>query len=163
MRRSKQELDKVRAIEVLEEGSYGVLSVADADGQYAVPLSYSVFRPEGLESGDMIVYFHGAREGRKREIARAGLSASFCVVGRSDVVPRKLTVAYESAIAFGTFVEVLDPEERQRAFLLLASKYAPSFEEESRDSIDALGERTAVFALRVESLSGKCGALLVGQ
>lgn len=163
MRRSKQRLDEKRTLAVLEEGSYGVLSLADGEGQYAVPLSFAIaVEPKGDgRPGGMSVYFHSAQEGRKIEAVRAGSQASFCVVGRSDVVASKLTVAFESAIVFGRLEEVCESEEKERALLLLAAKYASEHEGRARSSIKALWDRTAVFALRVDAASGKCGSLLV--
>lgn len=158
MRRRLQQLGLERTMEILEEGSYGVLALSDGQGQYAVPTSYAVCAGSG--QGALSVYFHGAVEGRKANAAKEGLEAGFCVVGRSDVVASELTVAYESVVVSGRLEVVLDAEEKERALVSLGAKYAPGRDSKTRASIEALWERTMVFALRVDSASGKCGALL---
>lgn len=158
MRRKTQQLGSERTMAILEAGSYGVLALSDGQGQYAVPTSYAVRADPG--QGALSVYFHGATEGRKANAAKSGSEASFCVVGRSDVVPSELTVAYESAVVSGRLEVVLDAGEKERALVLLGEKYAPGRDSEARASIEALWERTMVFVLRAETASGKCGALL---
>ena len=58
MRRKKQVLTKEECVQILQEGTSGVLAVDGDDGYpYAVPLSYVL-------SGDKI-YFHCAKSGHK--------------------------------------------------------------------------------------------------
>ena len=57
VRRQDRLLSEERALELLREGEYGVLSMASAEGGYGVPINYAI-------EGDTI-YLHCALEGRK--------------------------------------------------------------------------------------------------
>ena len=63
MRRKRQELAPERCIEILQNGTAGVLSVMGDDGYpYGVPLSYAY--------KDGKIYFHSAVEGHKIDALR---------------------------------------------------------------------------------------------
>ena len=89
------------------------------DGQaYGVPLNY-VFKNNCL-------YFHCALEGHKLDNIRANNKVSFCVVGKTKVLPDKFSTEYESAMAFGT-ASVVQGEERYEALLRSCGKILPGF------------------------------------
>ena len=94
MRRGKQLLPPEESIQILEQGTSGVLAVAgDAGYPYAVPLSY-VYT-------DGKLYFHCAKSGHKLDAIRRNSKTSFCVIGQDAVVPLEYTTYFRSVIAFG--------------------------------------------------------------
>lgn len=149
MRRSRQQLTREEAEAVLTRGTSGVLSVlGDGGYPYGVPLSY-VYH-------DGALYFHWARSGHKLDAVRACPKASFCVVDRDEVVPREYTTYFRSAIAFGTVRVVEDPEEKQRAILLLAQRYAPEQSQtDHQREIDRFFSNLCIAELTIQHLTGK--------
>ena len=113
---------------------------------HGVPLNFAF-------AGDSI-YFHCAPEGRKIEILSANTRVSFCVVGRTQVLPAKFSTEYESAIATGS-VEELSAEEKRQALVLLVRKYSPDCIKEGLEYIDKRIDKTKVFRIRLESITGK--------
>lgn len=76
MRRKRQELPREECLEILREGTSGVLALlGDGGYPYAVPLSY-------VYDGGKI-YFHSARAGHKLDALRGCDRASFCVIGQT--------------------------------------------------------------------------------
>ena len=148
VRRQDRLLDEKRALELLSEGEYGVLSMASVDGGYGVPVNYAV-------EGDTI-YLHCALEGRKLRAIANDQRVSFCVVGRKRIVPEEFTTEFESVIATGCARLVVQDEERRRALRLIVEKYSPTHLEEGLKAIERSSHRTGVLAIEVESLSGKC-------
>ena len=147
MRRKDRQSSEAEALELLDRGEYGVLSVVDGDGQpYGVPLSYA-FR-EGQ------IVFHSAPEGRKIKCLLPGAEASFCVVGAVERIPAKFSTGYESVIASGAIRE-LEGEEKHAALLWLIEKYSSGFIEQGRAYIASDTHKTRVFSLAVRHLSGK--------
>ena len=147
LRRKDRGIDSREARELLARGEYGVLSTVAADGApYGVPLSYCV-----LEDA---VYFHCAPEGHKLEDIAADNRVSFCVVGRTEVLPEQFATRYESVIVAGRAQEV-SGDEKQRALEGLAAKYSPGLEEAGLRYIAAQGPRTRVFKVAIEAISGK--------
>jgi hypothetical protein len=147
VRRRDRVTDEQSALELLERGQWGVLSTADADGvPYGVPVSY-VYR-EGR------ILFHCATEGRKLENLAARPRASFCVVGETEVLPELFSTRYQSAIAEGEFRELLEDDKLQ-ALGWFVEKYSPEFRQKGATYIASLFDRTRVFAMQVERLSGK--------
>jgi uncharacterized protein len=147
MRRKDRETDEVEACQLLARGEYGVLSTVGADGApYGVPLSYVHREAE--------IYFHSALDGRKVDNLSAGASASFCVVGATELQPEMLSTRYESVIAFGE-VRELEGEEKKKALGWLVEKYAPEFRQQGDEHIAAAESITRVFGLNVRQITGK--------
>ena len=147
IRRKERMIDTHEAIKLLQTCEYGVLSTIGEDGQpYGVPLNY-IYK-------DNRIYFHSALTGHKIENIENMPKVSFCVVGRTKVLPEKFSTAYESAIAFGTATEVQDTE-KDAALLLLLKKYSSQFLEEGRKYIDRKGGSAKVIRIDIQHLSGK--------
>lgn len=148
VRRQDRLLSEERALELLREGEYGVLSMASAEGGYGVPINYAV-------EGDTI-YLHCALEGRKLRAIAIDQRVSFCVVGRKRIVPEQFTTEFESVIAAGCVRVVEQDAERRHALRLIVEKYAPTHLEEGLKAIERSAHRTGVVAIEVDCLSGKC-------
>jgi uncharacterized protein len=147
MRRDDRALSKTQAIEILQKGEYGILSTVSTDGQpYGVPVSFA-FDVDAL-------YFHCAVEGHKLENLAANPRVSFCVVGDTEVLPDKFATRYESAIAFGKARE-LAGDEKHAGLTKLLEKYSANFMEKGEKYIKSDIQKTRVFKIEIESLSGK--------
>ena len=147
LRRKDRGMNEAEARELLERGEYGILSTCSPDGQpYGIPLSYCVI--------DNAIYFHCALEGRKLEILANNGRVSFCVVGKTEVLPDKFATCYESVIVTGRATEVFD-EEKLLGLKGLLPKYSADFIAEGLNYIDAKGAQTRVFRVSIDSISGK--------
>lgn len=147
MRRKDKALQNDDAVRLLRECEYGVLSTVDAKGQpYGVPLNY-VLRNDGL-------YFHCAMEGHKIDNLLANSRVSFCVVGRTNVLPAEFSTEFESVIATGK-ASVVQGDERYQALVGLLEKYSSEFLEEGRAYIEKLDSRTKVIKIDIHSMTGK--------
>jgi len=147
LRRKDRGIPESEARELLERGEYGVLSTISTDGApYGVPLSYCVI-------GDAVC-FHCAPGGHKLENIAADSRVSFCVVGRTEVLPEKFSTRYESVIVTGRVME-FSGDEKQRALEGLVEKYSPGFREGGARYIATDGPRTRVFGITIDAISGK--------
>src|SRR5512139_3273572 len=128
MRRADRALPDSEAQEILRAGEYGVLSTVSADGQpYGVPVSYAY-------TGE-VIYFHCALEGHKLDNLNSNNRVSFCVVGKTTVLPDKFATNYESVIVFGKAVEVTS-DEKHAGLVELLKKYSPDFMEKGERYIN---------------------------
>lgn len=147
MRRKDKALQIEDVQRLLREGEYGFLSTVDGDQQpYGVPLNY-VYMNE-------CVYFHCALEGHKLDNIARNDKVSFCVVGRTSVLPAEFSTEFESVIACGS-ATVIHGEERYRALMGLAEKYSPGFVDEAPAYIKKFDSRTAVVKISIDTLTGK--------
>jgi hypothetical protein len=147
MRRTDRAIPDSEAKAILRAGQYGVLSTVSVDGQpYGVPVSYSYV-------GDAI-YFHCALEGHKLENLNSNNKVSFCVVGKTQVLPDKFATNYESVIVFGKAFEVTD-DEKQAGLVELLKKYSPGFIEKGLRYIEGDGHKARVYKIAIESMTGK--------
>jgi hypothetical protein len=147
LRRKERALSEPDAMELLERGEYGILSTCDPDGQpYGIPLSYCL--------GNNAIYFHCAVEGHKLKAIAADSRVSFCVVGKTEVLPDQFATRYESVIVSGRAKEVIG-EEKQLALEGLLAKYCAGFRLPGLDYIAAKRERTRVFRVGIEEIRGK--------
>jgi uncharacterized protein len=147
IRRSDRALTQEQTVEILQKGEYGVLSTVSPDGQpYGVPVSYSY--------ANNALYFHCAVEGHKLDNLASNPRVSFCVVGGTEVLPDKFATRYESAIVFGAARELTD-EEKHVGLTELLKKYSPGFMEKGERYIESDIEKTRVFKIEINALSGK--------
>ena len=147
LRRKEKEMTGPEARGLLERGEYGVLSTCGPDGApYGIPLNYCVI--------DGTIYFHSAIEGRMLENIAADGRVSFCVVGKTEVLPDQFATRYESAIISGTATEVFEENKKVGLEGLLA-KYSTEYRLEGLKYIRAKGERTRVFRIGIDSICGK--------
>jgi nitroimidazol reductase NimA-like FMN-containing flavoprotein (pyridoxamine 5'-phosphate oxidase superfamily) len=147
IRRSERALTNEQAAEILQKGEYGILSTVSPDGQpYGVPVSFAYT--------DDALYFHCAVEGHKLDNLESNPRVSFCVVGGTELLPDKFATRYESAIAFGKACELIGNEKRS-ALMELLKKYSADFVEKGERYIENDIEKTRVFKIEIETLSGK--------
>lgn len=118
MRRRQQQLSSEESIQVLKNGTHGVLAVLGQNGYpYTVPLSYV------YEKGK--IFFHCAKTGYKLEALKKEDKVSFCVVDQDDIVPEEYTTYFRSVIVFGRARILQNEEEKRQAIQLLARRYSP--------------------------------------
>lgn len=147
MRRKDKALPMDAIVLLLQAAEYGVLSTVDAQGQpYGVPLNYVFSRG--------CLYFHCALEGRKLDNLLANRKVSFCVVGRTRLLPAEFSTEYESVIVRGEAVEV-QGAERHQALLELIEKYSPEFIDAGRRYIEMHDKRTKIVRIDIQAMTGK--------
>lgn len=147
VRKTERKISEAATVEVLNKGEYGILSTVGEDGYpYGVPLSY-VYMNDGI-------YFHCAIEGHKLENIRFNEKGSFCVVGNTEVLAEKFSTKYESAIVFGTIIEVVQ-EEKEQALLRFIEKYSANYMEQGKNYIKTGAARAKVMKLCIQHSSGK--------
>ena len=153
MRRKDREItDPVRIDQIIPDCTCCRLAFCDQGRPYIVPLSFGT----AVEDGRRVFYFHGAREGRKIDLIRAG-----GVVGFELDTYYKLNEAeqacgysarFRSVIGTGTvsFVEGLAEKKAalERIMVHLTGKTGWDFPDEAVDS-------TCIFRLEAEELSCK--------
>ena len=147
MRRQDRKISKEEAIEILLIGEYGVLSMCTPTNEgYGIPINYAFV-------GDNI-YFHCAPEGSKIDFLNYNNRVSFCVVGKTEILPSKFGIIYESAIASGCISNVSD-EEKREALMHIIQKYSGDYIQEGIEYIDKYYSRVHVLKLSIETLTGK--------
>lgn len=147
IRRTDRAISDSEAKSLLEKGEFGVLSTASSEGQpYGVPVNYRY-------SGN-VIYFHCARDGHKLENLTANNRVSFCVVGRTEILPEQFATKYESVIVFGKAFELAD-DEKHTGLLEIVKKYSPGFINEGLKYIENAAHKTKVFKIVIESITGK--------
>ena len=147
MRRQKQELSRKECINILEKEPRGVLALSGDDGYpYAVPLSHVYV--------DGKIFFHGASEGHKIDAIRKNPKASFCVMDKGMKKEGSWWYTFRSVIVFGKITIINDRDEKIDRLTHLGNKFFPS-EKDTEDEIERLLDRTEVFELTVEHMTGK--------
>jgi nitroimidazol reductase NimA-like FMN-containing flavoprotein (pyridoxamine 5'-phosphate oxidase superfamily) len=124
-----------------------VLSICSSDNEgYGIPLNY-VYMNDAI-------YFHCALEGRKINELNKNDRISFCVVGKTEILPEKFTAKYESVIVFGKALEVKGQEKRN-ALIGLVKKFSRDFLQEGINTIDKMIDKTGVYKIIISNITGK--------
>ena len=148
MRRKDREQSREFALAVTDKCAYSVMATVNPDGSpYCVPLSLARDR-EWL-------YFHCAMDGKKTEnLKRQNLVCLTCV-GDVKVIPRDFSLEYESAIINGTAFEITGKEEKIHALAVISKRYAPDDMDIFDEAVKLDLERTSVWKIRIDEISGK--------
>ncbi len=147
LRRKDRAIKEEEAIAILNKAEYGVLSTVAENGEpYGVPLNFC--------SINHCIYFHCAVEGQKLDNIKQNRSVSFCAVGNTEVLPDKFGTKYESVIVSGEAEEVFDMN-KQLALEGILHKYSPEFIDKGIKYIEDLKEKTRVFKITINKLTGK--------
>lgn len=147
LRKKERELNSIDTIEILKNCEYGILSTVGENGYaYGVPVSYIYM--------NNAIYFHCAIEGNKLDNIINNNKVSFCVVGKTSVMPQKFSTKYESVITFGRAAEVFD-NEKNDALLEILNKYSPEYIEKGKEYIKSSDSKVKVIKISIEHISGK--------
>jgi nitroimidazol reductase NimA-like FMN-containing flavoprotein (pyridoxamine 5'-phosphate oxidase superfamily) len=147
MRRKDRLLTDTETYSILEKGEYGILSTVSSNNEpYGVPVNFCLINE--------CIYFHCALEGSKINNINNNPIVSFCVVGKTEVLPDKFGTKYESCIVRGMASESFG-EEKQLALEGLVHKYSKGYAAEGLKYIEKLKDKSRVFKISIEYISGK--------
>ena len=157
MRRNKQLLSEEDSIKIMNDATHGVLALDGDNGYtYAVPLSFAY--------ADNKIYFHAALKGHKLDAIKNNDKVSFCMISQDDVVQETFTTYYKSVIAFGhiRIIESNDDPEKRKALELLADKYSPDIDSDTREkAINGQIRALVVLVIDIDHFTGKAGRELI--
>lgn len=151
MRRSDREItDRNEMIEIIERCDVCRLALNDEGYPYILPLNFGM----RIEEGQIVLYFHGANEGKKYELIAKDDRASFEMDCSHKLVTNvdegNCTMNYESVIGRGR-IRMIPEEEKYDALCVLMQHY----HKEDFPFNRAVMPQTTVFKLVVEEMSGK--------
>ena len=165
MRRQDREIkDPSIILDIIHSLPFGHLAMNDAGKPYGVTMNYL---SELDADRNAVLYFHGAKEGRKAEILARDPHVYF-FAERDDgpkVIVRpngnkSVTNLYVSVAGEGMMELVEDAAEKRRVLLAMAN----AFSEEPFESLpDAVVEMTAVWKLVLHGVTGKSNPPLTPQ
>ncbi len=168
MRRKDREMGEDFALEVIDKSQYGVLGLVCEDKVYTLPLS--------IIRQNKTLYFHSAKEGRKVDMIKDNKLVSVTFV--ADIKVPKLftkeeiiekiedgtyqqigskifTTEFASAHVSGRIFEVKDDNEKIEVLKLISDKYTPEFSNIAISFIKSSLERTRIYKIDMESITGK--------
>lgn len=155
VRRSDREITNIESIDsIIGQGRYVTFALCDADGPYAVTLSY------GYDPSARAMYMHVAPEGRKLDAIRRDPRACGTVVIDGGYNQGECEHPYRSVVMFGAMRIIEDPAEKRHAIETLVRHLEddPSgyWDTRSWDLDSRLGGFSAL-AFEIESLTAKQG------
>ena len=118
-RRERQVFDINEIIKILDKSKVLHLGLVDGDEPYVVPMNYGYT----MENEKLILWLHGATEGRKLDVMRANPKVFFSM--ECDLQPFEGEVAckyglgYSSLMGKGTAEIIEDVEEKMNALTYL--------------------------------------------
>ena len=147
MRRHKQQLPQEECIELLKKEPRGVLAlIGDYDYPYALPMSHVYV--------DGKIYFHGAMKGHKNDAVQKHEKVSYCVMDDGVLNDDGWSYTFKSVIIFGKIKTLTDPDEKIEKLTYLGDKFFPTHDE-TVSEINRLLERTEVFEITIDHMTGK--------
>lgn len=150
MRRFKQALSEEECRALLKNRKRGVLSLlGDDDYPYGVPIDFY------YDEETNALYFHSAKTGHKMDAMKKHPKASFNVIDDGTPSAGTWALDFKSVIVFGKIEPVTDEKFRNQLLLGLCEKFAPDPVKYCDDEIRKVGQRVAVYGLKIEHMTGK--------
>ena len=170
MRRKDRQMSRNFGLKIIDNSSYGVVSMVDNEGNpYSLPLS--IVRDEDT------LYFHSAKGGKKVEILENNHNVSVVFVGEVHVpdnfsmdelkemsedeskgiqfISKVFTTEFESAIITGKIKIVDERDEKVKVMKLICEKYTPSKMDYFNIAIKSGLDKTNVYSIDIEELTAK--------
>jgi Predicted flavin-nucleotide-binding protein len=146
MRRHDRAVTTEEARKILDDALYITVAMTGADGwPYAVNVSFA-------RVGDKL-YFHSAKAGFKVDSLAGDGRVCIAAVASQHTLPAELSVAYSSAVGFGTAELVTDERERYEGLMALCKKYAPDNPKNEPESTHCT--RANLYCIIITELTGK--------
>lgn len=156
VRRADRQIEAPEKIQaLLEAGRVGFIATSVNDQPYINSNLYWYDRQSGR------IYFHTAKQGRTRDNILANPSICFSIGEMGQLLPAdtalEFSVTYSGVVVFGKARMVDDEVEAEYGLQGLLDKYFPDLKpgEDYRSITQDELERTSVFAIDIESWSGK--------
>lgn len=116
MRRTDREVtDQEEIQQIFDDCKVCRIGMTDEDGPYIVPLNYGYVK----EEGKVILYFHGAREGKKIDLIRKNPNVGIELDYKHGLVEGNVACQYSyyyaSVIGKGTASIIDNPKEKLKA------------------------------------------------
>ena len=152
MRRKDREIsDFDEMIEVIKKCDVCRVAMQGEEYPYVVPLNFGI-ETDGTQ---VVLYFHGALEGKKYELLAKNNKVCFEMdCGHTlytDMEQGNCTMCYESVIGFGVMEEVPEEEKLEALDILMEHYPVPAGFRYN----EAVVPRTRLLRLRVKEMTGK--------
>jgi len=153
MRRTELQITEFDDIvDVLRRCQVGHLGLISDGGPYVVPVNFGA----EVVDGRVVVWCHGAPEGRKVDAIRADdrvcFEAEVCHEVVTDVSVPQMTSVYESVIGWGRAVVVTDQADALHGLTVLVDAVAPG---RSRELPQRVPSNVAVLRIELDRITGK--------
>lgn len=147
--RKKQVLSNEECLEILKTAPRGVLSVIGDDGYpYGTPINHLYCEEDGK------IYFHGGKKGHKIDAMRASDKVSFVCTDGGKKADEGWWLQFRSVVVFGRVEFIDDPVVVDCAVRRITKKFIED-EDYFQQELQEAGNRTLVFALKPEHITGK--------
>ncbi len=156
MRRTDREVKDAEGIlQILESCKVCRIGMMDGEKIYMVPVNFGYV----YEDGKLVLYFHGAREGKKLELIQKNPAVGIEMDGAHELVTGKTACQYSyhyaSLIGNGRAEIVTEPAEKQKALaLIMKCQTGKDFAELEADP--KLVQAVSVIRAEVEEFTCKC-------
>ena len=154
MRRKDREVQRIEdKIEIIEKCKFCRLGLSENNYPYIVPLNYGY----SYENGELTLYFHSAKEGKKISVINNNNKACFEVDCDTKLIEGEKacnhSYGFKSVIGFGE-IKILETDEEKNAGLNYIMRHQTGQNTEYFFDANEL-ESVLVFKMTVESFTGK--------
>lgn len=151
MRRRDREIKEFdEIVKIIKKCDSLVLGLNDEGYPYLVPLNFGM----DIEDGQLYLYFHCAKEGKKLNLIQKDNRATFEMDCNHNFIlyeeRMSCTMGYESVIGQGT-IEIVAEDKKYDALKILMRQYHAEDFQFNTDMIKV----TTLLRLKVEKLTGK--------
>lgn len=158
-RRERQVFDLAEIKEILDKAKIVHVGMVDGDRPYVVPMNYGYT----LIDGELTLYLHGARSGRKLDVLRANprvfIEIDTDLVSFEGEVACKYGMSYSSVMGEGSAEIIEDVEEKKQAMsTLMRTQTGKEFEFD-----DKLVSVVSVIRIRINEFTAKKRPLPSGR
>lgn len=147
---ASRRMNDSRALEILKEAEYGVLSTCSKNNiPYGVAINYFFAEEENC------LYFHTKKDGIKIDNIKNNPNVSLFVLANQQIVPERYITHYESAIVTGKASIITDEEIIKEKLVELCERFAPYVLERREEVINKYLKVVCIGKIEIEQITGK--------
>lgn len=142
-------MNEERALEILKNNKYGVLSTTSKDNiPYGVAINYFYVEEENC------LYFHTKKVGTKIDNIKNNPNISLFILDNEQIIPNRYITHYESIIVTGKASIILDEKTMREKLNILCDRLAPH-EARREEVINRYINVVGIVKIDIENITGK--------
>jgi nitroimidazol reductase NimA-like FMN-containing flavoprotein (pyridoxamine 5'-phosphate oxidase superfamily) len=152
-RKDREITDIEKKIEIIAQNKVCRLGLSRNNFPYVIPLNYGY----SFENGTLVLYFHGALDGKKMDIIKENANACFEIDFEGRLIeggaPCDYGYAFKSVIGFGKIIVMSSPEDKMSGLTAIMRHQTGT--ENAYTFPAAMLNRVAVYKMVAAEFTGK--------
>ncbi len=145
-----RKLNESKALEILRNSNYGILSTSSENNiPFGTAINYFFAEDENC------LYFHSKKTGTKINNIKNNSNISLFIIRNQNIVSERFITHYESVIVTGKAEIIFNENEIRKKLILLCDRFAPGIIERREAVINKYIKSVCIVKINIDCITGK--------